>query len=109
MLLPPNTRQDGYDVPTERTSPRRFTDMANFDSGVKGYIKAVATVEVLFPIDWRDNAEIACKHCQFYSANSRTCALNKKIVNYPERYVGEFCPLEEVKEEIENVCESGAL
>ena len=73
--------------------------MANFDSGVSGYVRTFAVVEVLFPIDWRGNPEIACKHCQYYSTSSRMCALNKKIVNYPDKYVGEFCPLiEEDKE-----------
>ena len=82
--------------------------MANFDSGVMRYIKTAAVVEVLFPVDWRGNAEIACKHCPYYSANSRMCALNKKIVNFPERYVGEFCPLEEITEE-EDICANSEI
>lgn len=74
--------------------------MACFDSGVKRYIKAVATVQVNFPVDWKDNAEIACKHCQFYIRATQRCALNQEIVNYPERFVGEFCPLEKVTEDV---------
>ncbi len=72
--------------------------MANFDSGVSKYIKGRATVIVGFPVDWRGNAEIACKHCQFFINATRRCALNQEIVNYPERYVGENCPLEPVEE-----------
>ena len=54
-----------------------------------------------FPVDFKDNAEICCKHCQFLSSNERMCQLNKKPVAYPNKYVGDFCPLE--REEKENV------
>ena len=74
--------------------------MANFDTGVKRYIKARAVVEVSFPVDWRDNAEIACKHCPFYARAAQKCGLAHQIVNFPERYVGECCPLEEVTEDV---------
>lgn len=73
--------------------------MANFDSGVKRYIKARVTLEVGFPVDWRDNAEIACKHCPFFVRATNRCGLTQDVVNYPERYVGESCPLEPVEEE----------
>lgn len=73
--------------------------MANFDDGVKRYIKAQAVVEVGFPVDWRDNPEIACKHCQFYVRATQRCALNQQVVNFPERYVGVDCPLEPIDEE----------
>ena len=71
--------------------------MACFDSGVKAYIKARAVVEVNFPIDWKDNPDIACKHCQFYIRAMQRCALNQEIVNYPEKYVGHECPLVQVE------------
>lgn len=74
--------------------------MANFDTGVKGYIKARAVVEVNFPIDWKDNAEIACKHCNFFVRATQRCGLTQTIVNFPERYVGECCPLQEVIEDV---------
>jgi hypothetical protein len=74
--------------------------MANFATGVKGYIKARAVVEVSFPIDWKDNAEIACKHCNFYVRATQRCGLTQTIVNFPERYVGEDCPLQEVTEDV---------
>ena len=75
--------------------------MANFDSGVKGYIVGECVVKVYFPIDFKDNVEIACKHCQFLSSNERMCQLNKQPVAYPNKFVGDFCPLE--GEEIKNV------
>ncbi len=75
--------------------------MANFDSGVKRYIKTYAVVEVGFPVDWRDNPEIACKHCPFYVRATQRCALNQAIINYPEKYVGEACPLQEVTEDVQ--------
>lgn len=76
--------------------------MANFDSGVKRFIKARAVVEVSFPVDWKDNAEIACKHCPFYVRATQKCALNGEVLYYPEKYVGYECPLIKV-EEIEDV------
>ena len=72
--------------------------MANFETGVKRYIMARAVVTVGFPVDWRDNAEIACKHCPFFIRATQRCALNQEIVNYPEKYVGANCPLEEITE-----------
>ena len=77
--------------------------MANFESGVSRYIKGRATVEVNFPVDWRGNAEIACKHCDYFHSTSRKCGLNHHVVNFPEKYVGEYCPLVPVEERNENV------
>ena len=57
--------------------------MANFDTGVKRYIKARVTLEVGFPVDWRDNAEVACKHCPFYVRATQRCGLTQDLVNYP--------------------------
>lgn len=75
--------------------------MARFDSGVSGYIKATATVEVHFPIDWRGSVEIACKHCPFYRCSSKRCGLNQQVVHFPEKYVGDNCPLEKFESEEE--------
>ena len=72
--------------------------MANFESGVAGYVKGACLVEVNFPIDIKGNAEIACKHCPFLSSNERLCQLNKKPVAFPNKYVGDFCPLIPAKE-----------
>lgn len=73
--------------------------MANFESGVSGYVRATATVEVRFPIDWRGSVEIACKHCPFYKKSTQRCALNQSVVNFPEKYVGDNCPLEKFESE----------
>ena len=73
--------------------------MANFDSGVMKFIRAAAVVETGFPVDWRGNAEIACKHCNYFVRATQRCGLNQQVVNFPERYVGQFCPLEIVEED----------
>lgn len=70
--------------------------MANFDSGVKSYIEAQCVITVGFPVDWRGNAAIACKHCPYLSSNERVCQLNKEPVAFPNQYVGEKCPLEPI-------------
>lgn len=78
--------------------------MANFESGVKSYITGIYVVKVAFPVDFKDNAEISCKHCPYLSSNERICQLNKKPVAFPNKYVGDFCPLIPLeREETENV------
>ena len=72
--------------------------MANFDSGVARYIKARAQVEVFFPVDFKGNEEIACKHCPFYVRATQRCGLNQEVVNYPEYFVGYECPLVPIEE-----------
>lgn len=74
--------------------------MASFETGVMKYIKARAVVETGFPVDWRGNAEIACKHCNYFVRATQRCGLTQQIVNFPERYIGECCPLQEVKEDV---------
>ena len=71
--------------------------MANFESGVASYIKAEAIVKVNFPVDEKGKAEVACKHCPYLSSNERMCQLNKEPVAYPNKFVGDMCPLREVK------------
>lgn len=71
--------------------------MANFDSGVASYVIGRATVTVGFPVDFKGNAEIACKHCPFFVRSTQRCGLNQEIVNYPEKYVGINCPLERIE------------
>lgn len=73
--------------------------MADFSSGVKRYIKARAVVEVGFPVDFRDKADISCRHCNFFVRATLRCGLNQEIVNYPDKYIGTACPLEPVIEE----------
>lgn len=78
--------------------------MANFDSGVKEFIKCRAEVRVNFPVDWKGKSEIACKHCNFFVRATQRCGLTQQIVNYPDYYVGNDCPLEVIEEEVnENV------
>lgn len=67
--------------------------MPNFESGVFGYVKGTATVSVAFPIDKNGAADIACKHCPYLSSNERVCQLNKQPVAFPQKYVGQYCPL----------------
>lgn len=75
--------------------------MSSFDSGVKGYIFGTVTIHVGFPIDWHGVPHISCTQCQFYSPSSRRCQVNKEVINFPEKYVGDKCPLEiEESEEI---------
>ncbi len=69
--------------------------MAKFESGVAEYIEAEATVHVLFPVDFKGNADISCSQCYYFRRNYRSCGLNGEICEFPERYVGSQCPLEE--------------
>ncbi len=66
-----------------------------FENGVSGYITGIAEIKVNFPIDEKGRAEIACKHCPYLSSNERMCQLNKKPVAYPNKFVGQDCPLHE--------------
>lgn len=74
--------------------------MPNFESGVKGYITGYAVVEVSFPVDWRDNPDISCNQCKFFSRSTGRCNLTMEVSEYPNKWVGSHCPLE-IKE-IEN-------
>lgn len=68
--------------------------MAKFDSGVASYIKTKCTVKVFFPVDDKGRSEIMCRHCPYLSSNERMCQLNKEPVAFPNKYVGQNCPLE---------------
>ena len=72
--------------------------MADFSSGVKRYIKAVAVVEVCFPVDFRDSMDVNCHQCKFFSRQSGICQLTKEISEYPQKYIGSHCPLEFIDE-----------
>lgn len=73
--------------------------MANFESGVASYIHAQAKVDVFFPVDARGNADISCNQCYYFRRSYKTCGMNGEVCQYPEKYVGASCPLEEVEEE----------
>lgn len=65
----------------------------SLESGVANYVRTYAVVEVNFPIDTKGTQYIACKYCPFLSSNSRMCQLNKMPVAFPEKCVGDNCPL----------------
>lgn len=73
--------------------------MANFDSGVKGYIIGRANVQNGFPVDFRGVADVSCRQCRFYRMSSRKCGLNEALIPYPDKYIGPECPLEFEEEE----------
>lgn len=77
--------------------------MANFDSGVSGYIKAYAVVEMSFPVDNKGRANISCKCCHFLTTTNiqARCQLNKMVVEYPDKFVGSHCPLQPIEEKEE--------
>ena len=72
--------------------------MANFDSGVKKFIKAEATVTVYFPVDMKDRAEVNCMVCKFFNRTSGRCVLTQEISEYPKHYIGSHCPLDVIEE-----------
>lgn len=72
--------------------------MANFESGVAAYIHAQATVDIYFPVDHKGNADISCTQCFFFRKNYQTCGLNGEVCQYPQKYVGDSCPLKPVEE-----------
>ena len=77
--------------------------MANFDDGVKGYIVGECTIKVHFPVDWKDNVDVNCYQCKFFSRNNGVCQLTKEISEYPTKYIGSHCPLVfdgEIKEKV---------
>lgn len=50
-------------------------------------------VEVTFPVDFRDNAEVNCNQCKYYRRSYKKCGLNWEICEYPDKYIGSRCPL----------------
>ncbi len=83
--------------------------MANFDTGIKEYIVAHATVTVCFPVDWKGNADICCDQCFFFRRNYKTCGLNGEVCEYPNKYVGSCCPLTPETEENNNNTEGESV
>ena len=67
--------------------------MPNFDTGVSGYLTGSCTITVNFPIDGKGRADVCCEQCPYYGRTSKTCQLNKQVVNYPNK-LGYHCPLE---------------
>ena len=75
--------------------------MADFESGVSSYVLAEATVTVAFPVDYKGNADISCSQCFFFRRNYQTCGLNGEVCQYPNKYVGGFCPLKLKNDDME--------
>lgn len=73
--------------------------MSDFSSGVSDYVKAQAVVTVFFPVDAKGNADISCSQCYFFRESSKRCGLNWEVCAYPNKYVGDRCPLVRVNEE----------
>lgn len=67
--------------------------MPSFDSGVKRYIVGTYTVEVNFPVNWKDQPDVRCEMCEYYSRAGHSCRLNHALVEYPDKFVGSQCPL----------------
>ena len=67
--------------------------MANFDDGVKGYIVGECTIKVHFPVDWKDNVDVNCYQCKFFSRNNGICQITKEISEYPTKYIWSQCPM----------------
>ena len=75
--------------------------MAQFDSGVKGYITGECVVKIHFPVDFKGNAEVNCYQCKMFSRNTGICQVTKEISEYPMKFIGSNCPLNfdgEIKE-----------
>lgn len=75
--------------------------MGRFESGVASYVEAYAVIEVFFPVDDKGRADISCSQCPFLSHSARICQLNKKPVAYPEKFVGQYCPLNRIEKKEE--------
>lgn len=67
--------------------------MATYESGVSAYVRGTATVEVFFPVDAKGNADVNCYQCEFFHRTSVRCGLNNRICAYPQRNIGQYCPL----------------
>lgn len=67
--------------------------MADFSSGVSGYIIGRAVIEVNFPKDLKGRSDVSCNQCPYYGRNSKMCQLNKHTPAYPDKYIGQKCPL----------------
>lgn len=71
----------------------------DFPDGISSYIHAQALVDVYFPVDYKNNADISCSQCYFFRESSKRCGLNWEVCQYPNRYVGGSCPLHRVDDE----------
>lgn len=70
-----------------------------FESGVSKYVACKAEVHMFFPIDERGKSMVCCALCSYYRKTINRCGLTEEVIPFPDRYVGDGCPLEEIKEE----------
>ena len=73
--------------------------MGEFDSGVVRYVHAQAVVDVFCPVDAKGNADISCNQCPFFRRQSSRCGLNETLCAFPQKYVGQYCPLPKTESE----------
>lgn len=71
----------------------------SLENGVKRFVKARTAIEIAFPVDWNGREYICCAQCPYLSSNERMCQLNKRPVQFPQKYVGYDCPLAIMEEE----------
>ena len=74
----------------------------NFDSGVSSYVVGVAVVRVNFPVDLRGNPHVCCAQCEYFSKTTSRCRLNGSLCAFPEKYIGQNCPLKFDEKELNN-------
>ena len=82
------------------------TAVASFETGIQSYIHSQAVVDVYFPIDDRGNAHVNCRNCYFYRDASHRCGLNYEICSFPDKYVGDSCPLRQIDDSTGEVLEN---
>lgn len=73
--------------------------MAYFESGVPAYVHGIYKVDVFFPVDRRGNEFKCCAQCFYFRESSSRCALNYEKCAFPDKNVGQNCPLIYVTEE----------
>lgn len=69
-----------------------------FENGIGRYVHTQTTVDVYFPVDEKGNVYDKCTFCPLYNAHTRRCMQTQEILAFPDKYVGYYCKLKEVKE-----------
>ena len=67
--------------------------MADFSSGVSVYVTGRYEIKVNFPIDLKGRPDVSCNQCPYYGRSAKICYLNKHTPVYPEKYIGQECPI----------------
>ena len=71
---------------------REMIYIMGIESGVKGYLIGRISMEIGFPIDFKDNCLLACKYCKLF--NGKRCIVTDEIIPFPDNHIGEYCHLE---------------